>query len=418
MKCSYVITLLMITLVALSSLAQIPILSEESTTNTENEEQQATKVMLLASLYINSTKRLLNYLNNITSGMNITGTKVEELTTNATALLDKAITAYNAGNYSQALEYAKTACALLRHAYREVLRHSERIRKALQKGLEVANRTGVIQRAIALRHFIMTFVHKVGSLNETIRQEINQTIQQALSGNITWGEARSRIANILNQVRKEYRQRVLERMVKERILRYLWRRYNKTIMPIVIKGFHNMTINITRNVIAYKFAIQYIATTMKHLELLKKKLIELNASETAVLALDRAIANLNVTLNTLMSMFNNSGKIWPTKKALTKINVEKLRAQIASLEKKVDEIEKLIEKYEDQNPWIVNHLKKLLNGIKELLNSAKHDLKNGKILLAQMKVAKANNMLRHIEHFLLKYLSKHSKSASGKKGGP
>jgi len=337
---------------------------------------------------------------------------------NATTLLDKAITAYNGGNYSQALEYAKTACALLRHTYREVLRHSERIRKALQKGLEVANRTGVIQRAVALRHFIMTFVHKVGPLNETIRQEINQTIQQALSGNITRGEARSRIANILDQVRKEYRQRVLERMVKERILRYLWGRYNKTIMPIVIKGFHNMTINVTRNVVAYKFAIHYIATTMKHLELLKKKLIELNASETAVLALDRAIANLNVTLNTLMSMFNNSGKIWPPKKPSIKINVEKLRAQIASLEKRVDEIEKLIEKYEDQNPWIVNNLKKLLDGIKELLNSAKHDLENGKILLAQMKVAKANDMLRHIEHFLLRYSNKHSRGSSGKKGGP
>jgi len=395
------LSLFIIALIVLSSLAQVPLVLSEDDTGTSEEQltESSTNVKIekLALLYINSSKRLLSYLNNLTVLVNITGTRIELLINNATILINKAMEAYNAGNYTEAYVYARRACVLLRLTYRELIRRSEALRERIRERIESVNKTGIARRLEALKLILLRFTQRFGPINETIREEISKLIKLALSGNITWGEARSQIAHIMNQLRKEYRRRVLEKLAERRVIGYLSRKFNITLKLLVKKGAFNITANMTlKNLYAYKSLIKHLNATIKHLKLLREKLVKLNASEDAIIALDNAIENLNVVLTSISSTFNETYIKEVIKQRIIEIAKDRLGKEIDELEKKLDELEQTL----GENA--TSFIKSMLEHAKSLLESAKSDIENGRIEQARIKIRMVENIIRRIENFLHK----------------
>jgi len=395
------LSLFIIALIVLSSLAQVPLVLSEDDTGTSEEQltESSTNVKIekLALLYINSSKRLLSYLNNLTVLVNITGTRIELLINNATILINKAMEAYNAGNYTEAYVYARRACVLLRLTYRELIRRSEALRERIRERIESVNKTGIARRLEALKLILLRFTQRFGPINETIREEISKLIKLALSGNITWGEARSQIAHIMNQLRKEYRRRVLEKLAERRVIGYLSRKFNITLKLLVKKGAFNITANMTlKNLYAYRSLIKHLNATIKHLKLLREKLVKLNASEDAIIALDNAIENLNVVLTSISSTFNETYIKEVIKQRIIEIAKDRLSKEIDELEKKLDELEQTLREN------ATSFIKSMLEHAKSLLESAKSDIENGRIEQARIKIRMVENIIRHIENFLHK----------------
>ena len=365
----------------------------------------------LAEFYVVSAERLLTFLKDVLEKADAT-VDLSGVIANITELVNEAKSYLESGDYQKAIVYSKEAIALARATLNKVLsveeklRIQERLREQLREHIRERERIGLVQRIEALSHLVKHFAEKYG-VGEDVIKELREIVEKAKNGEITWGEARSEIAHILNQVKNEYRKRALEENARKRALDFITKHINSTVSSL-FKKLEKATGAQAK--LGIEITLKNLARAKSQLETLLEKLKETNASENAIESVELAIANIESAIESLKTVLEETSNI-PVKpgkeKEVREKVAEKLLEEIELLENRIKRLLGLLEKTKDEKLPIpeeaIQKLESQLEKALSLLESAKKDIEEGRIHQAMYKVHMVQKLLHTLERLFQKH---------------